>query len=209
MNRLDSLRRARFELGALLITVVVFWIAENVLGQKIPALIILAALWAIHLGRVARQDRDAWRRWGLRPPSPRAAWGTAAGVLVAGGALLLLYRLLAGWQPLPGRSIWIFLGYPVWSLVQQLVLQGILVSDLEQLGVRRWALVILGSLGFGLAHLPDLELAGLCALAGGPWTLLFLSQRGLVPIAITHAVLGTLTFYWVLERDPLAEFGYA
>lgn len=188
---------------------VLFWICENLLDLKVVALVALVLLWGLHLARIVKRDPQSWARWGLRPSDRAAAWRNAGLVLGIGLLALATYRVVQGWRGLPTSSIWIFLGYPVWSAIQQFVLQGILVADLETLGARRGWLLTIAPLAFGAAHLPDFELAALCALAGLPWTWLFLRDRAILPLALVHSVLGTLAFYWVLERNPLQEFGYA
>jgi membrane protease YdiL (CAAX protease family) len=51
-----------------------------------------------------------------------------------------------------------------------------------------------------------LALVALCALAGVAWTILYLRRPNLWVLAASHAVLGTLAYYWLLERDPWAQF---
>jgi membrane protease YdiL (CAAX protease family) len=67
------------------------------------------------------------------------------------------------------------------------------------------AIVPASAVLFGLAHWPDWPLVALCAGAGAVWTIIHLRYRNLVPLAVTHAWLGTLTYYWILERDPWRE----
>ena len=104
------------------------------------------------------------------------------------------------------RGAWIiFLIYPGWSFLQQFVLQALIASNLEKLGWARAAIVPIAALLFGVAHLPDWPLAALCAVAGVAWTAIYLRSRHLPLLALTHAWLGALAFYWVLQRDPWGE----
>jgi membrane protease YdiL (CAAX protease family) len=93
----------------------------------------------------------------------------------------------------------------VWSFLQQFVLQALIASNLEKLGWARAAVVPVAALLFGVAHLPDWPLAALCAVAGVAWTAIYLRSRHLPLLALTHAWLGALAFYWVLQRDPWGE----
>jgi uncharacterized protein len=99
----------------------------------------------------------------------------------------------------------LFLLYPVWSFIQQFVLQALVASNLERLGLARAAVVPIAAALFGLAHLPDWPLAALCAVVGLAWTALYLRWRQLPLLALTHAWLGALAYYWVLQRDPWGE----
>ena len=88
---------------------------------------------------------------------------------------------------------------------QQYFVQSLVAGNLERLGVSRLAIVPIAATLFGLAHWPDWELMGLCAGAGLAWTSIFLRFPNLIPISLTHAWLGTLTYLMVLERNPLRE----
>ena len=92
-----------------------------------------------------------------------------------------------------------------WAFVQQFTVQALIASNLDALGWRRPATIAASAILFGLAHVPDWTLSGLCAAAGLAWTAVFLRTRNLVPIALTHAWIGTLLYYWLLERDPWLE----
>jgi membrane protease YdiL (CAAX protease family) len=97
-----------------------------------------------------------------------------------------------------------FLVYPIWSLFQQLFVQSLLAANFVRLGVRRSSTVLITALLFGAVHLPDVPLALLCTLAGAFWTVCFLRVPNLLPLALAHGWIGTLTYAWLLERDPLA-----
>ena len=64
--------------------------------------------------------------------------------------------------------------------------------------------VLITALLFGAVHLPDVPLALLCTLAGAFWTVCFLRVPNLLPLALAHGWIGTLTYAWLLGRDPLA-----
>lgn len=196
--------RAWVELGAVVLTGLAFLFFENVLHQKLAFLIPCVALWAGYAGYRLRELGTA-ARWGLafRPISPalrEALICLAVGVVVLGS-----YRLVRGWRPLPSDALLLFLLYPVWALLQQFVVQGLIVGNLERLGASRALILPVAALLFGLAHAPDWVLAGLCAGAGLVWTWVFLRTRNLYPLAVCHAWLGALAYYWVLERNPWKE----
>jgi membrane protease YdiL (CAAX protease family) len=50
-------------------------------------------------------------------------------------------------------------------------------------------------------HLPDRELALLTAAAGIVWSWVYQRDRVLMPVALSHALLGTTYFAWVRGRD--------
>ncbi len=202
---IPSRSRAGGELAAFLLTGALFLVFENVFDAKLPFLAAVIPAWALYaalrLGRVP----GLVDVWGLGRRGFGETARQAAGWLAVGVGGLLVYRLLLGWRPLPAGAPLVFLVYPAWALVQQFALQALVAGNLDRLGTPRpWAVAMTAVL-FGLAHLPDWPLVGLCAAAGAAWTAVFLRTRNLWPLAVCHAWTGALAYYWILERDPWRE----
>ena len=197
--------RARGELAAVVLTGAAFLVFENVLHAKLPFLGIAGLGWAAYLVMRLRGTPGLAEAWGLgRSNFSEAAKGAGA-ILAAGVAGLLTYRLLLGWRPLPAGAPLLFLAYPAWAFVQQFLLQALVAGNLARLGAAKGVVVGVSAVLFGLAHLPDWPLAALCAGAGAAWTALYLRAPNLWPLAASHAWLGALAYYWILERDPWRE----
>jgi hypothetical protein len=199
-------RRAVLDVLAVVATGATFLVWENVLRwPKFPFLAGCTLAWGTVLVTRIRRDRAVLRDWGLRRDTLPAA-SAACGVLLFLGTLGLgAYRVIAGWTGFP-PTLWAVLAlYPVWSFVQQFVVQALLASNLVRLGWPRAAVLGASAFLFGAAHLPDVVLAGLCAVAGLVWTAIFLWRPNLVPLALTHAWLGTLAYWWALGRNPWNE----
>ena len=162
-----------------------------------------ALLWSAYIiHRLVRRPEEA-KGWGLANPTVGLP---ACGICFAAGlALLAAYRMARGYVEFPPGAVWIFLIYPFWAFIQQFVVQAMVVSNLERLGWKRAVIIPVSAVLFGLAHAPDLELMGLCAVAGLAWSWIFLRTRNLYPLALMHAGLGALAYYWVLERNPWLE----
>jgi len=198
-------RRAALEISAVILTGGAFLVFENVLHRKLEFLIPCVLVWAAYIIHRALREPRILREWGIRLDNIGPAARACLAFLVPAAAGLAAYRLLMGWRPLPATSLILFALYPVWGFVQEFVLQGIVAGNLERLGLARIPLVAATALAFGIVHLPDWALSALTAGAGIFWTAIFLGTRNLIPLAFTHAWLGTLAYYWVLERDPWSE----
>lgn len=197
--------RALGELAALLVTVGLFLVFENVLHWKLQFLIPAALGWIGYVVRRLRAEPGLASEWGFRADSIGRAAPSLLGCFALGLAVLLTWRLVVGGPSLPSGAWVVFVAYPVWSLIQQFVLQVLVASNLQRLGIPRLAVVPICGALFGLAHLPDWPLAALCSVAGAAWTSIYLRRPHLPLLALCHAWLGTLAFYWVLQRDPWAE----
>lgn len=191
------------EVVAVLLTGGVYLVFENVLHAKLTFLVPCAVVWTAYILLRLVKRRDAARAWGLT--DPRAGLPACGVCLAAGIAVLAAFRIARGFQPLPQGAVWIFLLYPAWAFIQQFVIQAMVAANLERLGWKRAAVVPVSAVLFGIAHAPDWPLMGLCTAAGLAWTWIFLRTRNLYALALMHAWLGALAYYWVLERNPWLE----
>lgn len=197
-------RRAIGEIVAVIATGAVFLVFENVFHLKLPFLVACIAGWGLYAGWRSR-DAQTRRDWGFRSDTLAPA-AIACGifyVIVAGA--ILAWRLWKGWIPVPPSALLLFAVYPVWGLCQQFFVQSLVAGNLERLGAPRALIVPVAAILFGLAHAPDVPLMALCAGAGLVWTSIFLRFPNLVPLALTHAWLGSLAYLMVLERNPWRE----
>lgn len=188
-------------------------VVSTVFGFSGPFVVGACALWLAFFVRRARRDPRWLREWGLRLDGlARAARAPFAFAVVAAAALAL-YAAANGRLQFPPHALFCLLLYPVWGIIQQVLVLGVVVGNLEKLAyfrAHRVLLVALGAALFGAVHLPDLVLvAGTTGLA-----LLyvphFLRYRHALPLGIVHGWIGTLFYLWVLGRDPWLElFGNA
>jgi len=201
-SRVEARRRALGELGAMLATCGLFLVFENILHLKLQFLIPCSAAWSVYVVRRMIRHPALASEWGLRFDNLKAAAPSLLGFFAAGVAALFAWHLAVGGRAMPRMAWVLFLIYPVWSFLQQFVLQVVVATNLEKLGLARVAVVPIAATLFGLAHSPDWPLAALCAVAGLAWTSIYLRRRHLPLLALTHAWLGSLAYYWVLQRDP-------
>jgi hypothetical protein len=195
--------RAVFEIIAVVLTGVAF-VALNGVIPKLYFIVPCIALWLGYVVGRAVHHPAVLSEWGVRLDNLRESARLPAYFTLVTAAGITAYRLLAGFRPLP-TSAWIMLlAYPLWSFFQQLFVQSLLAGNLLRLGVPRAATLIIAALLFGAVHLPDLTLTLLCMGAGAFWTYFFLRVPNILPLAIAHGWIGTLTYAWLLERDPLA-----
>lgn len=90
-----------------------------------------------------------------------------------------------------------------WALLQQALFQFYLLGRLRALlpGVPRLVVAALDGLLFGAVHLPQWDVTLVTAAAGSAWSAYYLRDRRLIPLALSHAALGTSYFYWIRGED--------
>jgi len=159
----------------------------------------------------ARSDRSVLREWGFRVDNLREASVIPVLFFLGCAAGLAVYAVAKGHFNFPAHGVLLLLLYPLWGTIQQFLVLGVVVGNLEKvrgLGANKPLLILAGALVFGAVHLPDLpSTAGTTVLAFA-YVPLFLRHRNVWPLGIVHGWLGSLFYLWALNDDPwLRTFG--
>jgi membrane protease YdiL (CAAX protease family) len=98
--------------------------------------------------------------------------------------------------------------YLPWALLQQTLFQFYLLGRLRALLPFASALQIsiINGVLYGLCHLPNPELTIVTIIGGIFWSYSYHRDRYVIPIAVSHAVLASTFFFWVMGRDIVHEF---
>jgi membrane protease YdiL (CAAX protease family) len=209
-------RRAAIELSALAALTTLYLAVWPQRSPGVDPGMALAALVAVGL---TAPDTKA-RFWGVPQSSARErarrAWVATAWLTLPG---LLGFGLLGAWDAYSAQQHWGDVArrlcrtrvavatvlYIPWALVQQILFQFYLLGRLRALwpSVAPLGLAVLNGLLFGAVHLPDWDQALLAASGGTVWSYVYCRYRSLLPIALSHALLGAAYFYWVRDHDLL------
>ena len=153
---------------------------------------VLYAAPVLWIGFITWRNFSGWASMGMRRKNLfGGSWVVALAVLLATLSGVVAMRM--GTLHLPGTLglfLKTYLGYAVWSFVQQMLLVDFFLGRLIQL-LRSKVLAVLGSAGvFALAHLPNPVLTPLTLVFGVVTCLVFLHYRNLLVLGMTHAILG-------------------
>ena len=85
-----------------------------------------------------------------------------------------------------------YIGYTIWSFVQQLLLLGFFLARLQRLLPGRYSAVFAAAALFAIAHLPNPILTPLTLLWGTVSCLVFLRYRNVWTHGMAHAILGIM-----------------
>jgi hypothetical protein len=179
-------RRDLLELGAGYgLILLVIWTPRPL--QTVLSYVAIAALAAIFW-----RSFESWADMGLRGANfLRSLWVVGVALMLAGVAVLVAIRLHTLHVP-DGPALFLkrYLGYILWSFVQQILLLDFFLLRLLRLMPRRTSAVAATAGIFAMAHLPNPILAPLTLLWGLGACLIFLRYRNLYPLAMAHAILG-------------------
>jgi hypothetical protein len=177
---------------------------DFVLAAAAVALIVASAARSKRLWAVARS---------VDPAGARGAWRatlafTAAALIVL--AVLAVFTARSAGMPVVERfGNWHMLVaaalYLPWALLQQYIFQFYWFGRWLTL-VPMPIAVALTALAFAAVHFPRWPVMAVTLVAGAAWALIYYRWRSLVPLAVSHALLGTALHYWVFGNDLLARW---
>ena len=173
------------------------------LAAAAVALIVLSAprsrrLWA--LARAPEPDgRHAWRL-GLAFTAVALVLLAVVAVLVARATDTPAPARFGNWHVAAAAAL-----YFPWALLQQFIFLFYLFPRWLRL-VPVPVAVALTALSFAAVHFPRWPVMAVTAMAGAVWALLYYRYRRLLPLAVSHGVLGAALHYWVFGNDLLERW---
>jgi membrane protease YdiL (CAAX protease family) len=205
-------RSTALELAAIGAAALVFVATFRVREPYIDFALAGAAVALIALS--ARRSSRLWLATSAEPfgpPRHREAWLASAAFTAA--ALVVLTTIAAivsrqsGTPTFAGRvanwhmPIAMLLYFP-WALLQQYIFQHYLLGRLLHL-LRPTAAIAITAVAFSCVHFPRWPVMALVLIAGAVWSTIYHRTRTLLPLAVSHAMLGSVLHYWVFGRDLL------
>ena len=177
---------------------------DFVLAAAAVALIVFSAARSRRLWALART---------VEVQGSRAAWIAALAFTCAALAVLAFVAVFTaravGVSPLERFGNWHMLAaaalYFPWALLQQYIFQFYWFGRWLQIVPTPLA-VALTAVAFAAVHFPRWPVMLVTLVAGTVWTLIYLRWRRLLPLALSHALLGTALHYWVFGNDLLERW---
>ncbi|HET8940989.1 MAG TPA: CPBP family intramembrane glutamic endopeptidase, partial [Rudaea sp.] len=113
------------------------------------------------------------------------AWILAAAIVVAAAVVgVVMHRSDSGFRAISTAHV---VRYVAWALVQQYLVCAICTQRWRIVSGSSMIAVYLGALGFALLHTPNATLMLATFCAGACWCALYLRERALLPLAVSHA----------------------
>lgn len=193
--------RTWLELSLVLATGVAHLIFQEMLGWQGAYIAAAIAFWAVYVAWQLRRPGQA-RAWGFRADTLAPSLRANGALFAIAAAAMLLYGLLRGRGVPPASFFYLLALYPIWGLIQQLLLCALIGQNIFVLSGRRAIAVAIAALLFGAVHLPN---AALCALTGAAalaWLPIFFRWPNLWVQAVSHGWLAALAYFYVLDRNP-------
>jgi hypothetical protein len=205
-------RSVMLELAAIGAAALVF-VATFQVRPRYLDFVLAAAAVALIVFSTARSRRLWALARSVDVTGARGAWIAAlafTAVALAVLAVMALFAARAGGLPAAERfGNWHILLvaalYFPWALLQQYIFQFYWFG--------RWLRIVpvpvavaLTVIGFAAVHFPRWPVMAVVLFACTAWTLIYYRWRSLLPLAVSHALLGTALHYWVFGNDLLERW---
>lgn len=177
-------------------------------GPNVIFTIGASLFWLTFIAVRVHRNRGVLMSWGFRVDNFREAASLPAALFVVATLAFAAYAVAKHQFQFPPHTLLLFLIYPLWGVIQQFLVLGILVGNLEKVDALRrrpMVLVLIGTLVFGAIHLPDLVLTAGTAVLALAYVPLFLRHRNVLPLGVVHGWIAALFYLWVLGRDVWTE----
>jgi len=192
--------------GAALIFVATFRVrpayVDFVLAGIAVALIAASAarsrkLWDVVRSPGATAVREAWIASGA---FTAVAVAVLVGVAIGTVGAPVLAARASNWHIAAAIPL-----YFAWALLQQYIFQRFLLVRLLHLLPPAGAIAIT-ALAFSSVHFPRWPVMALVVIACTVWSTIYYRTRALLPLAASHALLGSVLHYWVFGNDLLRSW---
>src|SRR5262245_54446675 len=197
-------RRETLEIAAVILTAALHFLFYDFLPARGPFIVVTVLAWSAYFVIRVRRSPENLRSFGLSTQGLRQSAIAASVILVAGIGICLVIGLPRGTVRFVPQMLILALLYPIWGLVQQLLVQAMVVRNLTPV-LSLPLVVAIAAVLFGLVHLPDTELALATAVLGGIFTMAYVRWRNVWALGVCHGLLGVFFYFWVLGRDPWLE----
>jgi uncharacterized protein len=201
-------KRRKYEIAAVLLTGVGKIVFMDVLQWRLIFILIAITGWTSYVVYRHSTVNGILRYWGFRFDNFRdVAWRILPFGMVAVVSFFLIgYRLdtlNVTWHIIP-----ILILYPVWGVIQQFLVIGLVagnLQDLRSIRLHRSIIILSTASLFGLVHYPYWWLVTGTFVLALLYGSIYLKARNVYVMGLFHGWLGALFFYTVVGRDPFAE----
>ncbi len=201
-------RRRLYEIAAVVATGIGKFVFMDFLKWKLPFIVVAMTCWAIYVFRRGREVKNILQYWGFRTDN----FGAVTRKVLPFGLVTATMFFAVGYFQRTLNMSWhifpILLLYPLWGVIQQFLVIGLVAGNLQDLRVIRLsgaAIIVLTAALFGLLHYPYWWLVAGTFVLALFYGFIYLKGRNVYVMGLFHGWLGGLFFYTVVNRDPFTE----
>jgi membrane protease YdiL (CAAX protease family) len=205
---LNSNKEKWLEILAVVITGLMKFVFMDWLDFRTFYIVAACAFWFLFILRKYKNNPSVLKQWGFKKQNlkPSFLFLLPFGFIAIMGFLfygIKVNTILFNWHIIP-----IFLLYPVWGIIQQFVIIGLVAGNLRSLKNNRfaeWQIVLLTSLLFALLHYNSTPLMIYTFVMEVVFVIAYFKWRNLWALGLFHGWVSSFFLFFVQKRDLLNE----
>ncbi len=196
------------EIFAVILTGLLKFVFMDWLNFRAFYIIAACGFWIIYIWKTRKKYQDIYKYWGFRKSNLKKssllllpfAVITILGIYFYGAGIEVKFL---NWRIIP-----ILVLYPLWGLLQQFLIAGLIAGNmrnLESLKLPDLFIILITSLVFALVHYPSLPLMLYVLVMEIIFLHIYFKYNNLWALGLFHGWVSGLFLYYVLGRDLWKE----
>lgn len=180
----------------------------DVLNQRFFYISFACLFWCIYIFIRLKKDQKILDYWGMNLKGFKSTFLELLPFAIILSLFFISLGAIFERSVLNIRIIPILLIYPIWGIIQQFIMIGILarnLKDAQSFNLTNFWVILISSILFAIVHFPFILLVLSTFALALVYTALYLKDRNLIVLGIYHGLLGAIFFYTILGRDPFLE----
>lgn len=197
-----------FEILAVLLTGALKFIFMGLFDYRAFYISLTCLFWIIYVYRRYQSDPGILRSWGFQRENFRHSFLFLLPFALLSYTGIIAYGLIKDVNILNFNVIPVILLYPVFGLVQQFMMIGLIAGNLKALktnSFKDYQIILITSLLFSLVHYPGVFLMIFTFLMEVVFIITYLRWKNLWSLGLYHGITGCILLFYVLERDLWLE----
>jgi hypothetical protein len=197
-------RRRWIEILAVGITGLMKFVLMDWLDMRALYIGAVCLFWLLFITGRYRDNKDILKDWGFQKDHFKATFLFLLPFAVAAVTAIIWYGISFNADFLNWNLIPVLLLYPVWGMIQQFMMIGLIAGNLQKistLNLKKPQIVLITALLFTLIHSPSLPLMAFAFFMEILFTSVYFKWRNLWPLGLYHGWVSCLFLFFVMGRD--------
>lgn len=198
----DQLKK--FEISALAGAAFLKFMLIDWLNLRALYIVLICLFWVSYIYFRYKSNPSILARWGIQKQNFRATFLYLLPFAIFCIAGFVIYGLAAQTAIINWHMIPILFAYPLWGLIQQFIVAGLVAGNLKAIRrprFQKYQIILVTSLLFSLLHYPDGLLMLFTFIMQWFFTTAFLRWKNIWPLGLYHGIIATVLLFFAMGRD--------
>lgn len=174
------------------------------LGLRLFYIVGISIFWIGFIFKLHKKYPNILNKWGFQKKNFVKSFLSLLPMAIILLSGIIFYGFTINAEFLNWHVIPIFILYPVWGIIQQFIMIGIIANSLNSLSSRsyhQWYVIISTAVIFALVHYPSIPLMIFAFILEINFLWVYFKWPNLWSIGLCHGWLGSLFLFFVMKRD--------